>query len=43
MIKAVIIDDEEKARVTLVNYLKTYCTDVTILAEADGVETGIEI
>lgn len=41
MIRAVIIDDEENARFTLANYLTTYCPDVTILGEADSVESGV--
>jgi two-component system LytT family response regulator len=41
MIKAVIIDDEENARFTLVNYLTTYCPEVTIVGQADSVESGV--
>ncbi len=41
MIKAVIIDDEEKARITLVSYLKSYCPDISVIAEADSVESGV--
>ncbi len=40
MIKAVIIDDEENARITLASYLKSYCPEVTILGEADSVKSG---
>jgi two-component system LytT family response regulator len=43
MIQAIIIDDEEKARVTLVNYLKTYCPEINLLAEADSVESGVDL
>lgn len=41
MIKAIIIDDEKKARDNLVNYLNKYCVDVLVIAEADGVDSGI--
>lgn len=41
MIKAVIIDDEENARFTLANYLTMYCPEISILGEADGVESGV--
>lgn len=40
MIKAVIIDDESKGRNILKNSLKKYCHKVSIIGEADGVETG---
>lgn len=41
MIKSIIIDDEKKARDNLVNYLSKYCDDVLVIAEADGVDSGI--
>ncbi|MES2592150.1 MAG: LytTR family DNA-binding domain-containing protein [Bacteroidota bacterium] len=40
MIRALVIDDEGNARFTLSNYLTTYCPEVTILGEADSVESG---
>src|ERR1700740_2712077 len=42
MIGIVIIDDEKKARAALRQMITSSCPGVTILAEADGVETGIE-
>jgi len=41
MITALIIDDIEKARIALRSDLENYCPSVTILGEADGVESGI--
>lgn len=43
MIKALIIDDVEKARIALKSDLKNYCPDVEILGEADGVESGLAL
>ncbi len=43
MIKALIIDDVEKARVALKSDIKTYCPEVDIIGEADGVETGMKL
>ncbi|MCH8318209.1 MAG: response regulator transcription factor [Bacteroidetes bacterium] len=43
MLKAIIIDDEPDARKTLSNFLKKYCENVVIVAEADGVKSGLEI
>ena len=42
MISAVIIDDEKLAREALANMLKMFCPDVTLIGEADGVESGVE-
>lgn len=41
MITALIIDDIEKARIALRSDLEHYCPSVSILGEADGVESGI--
>ncbi len=41
MIKAIIIDDEKKARENLINYLTKYCNDIMVIAEADGVNSGL--
>jgi len=38
---AIIVEDEEASRETLANYLKKYCPDVTLLAEAESVKTGL--
>lgn len=42
MIRAVIIDDEEKGRKLLRNLLEQYCSDVAVLEMADSAETGAE-
>jgi two-component system LytT family response regulator len=41
MIKTVIIDDEERARETLIIMLKMYAPEINVVAEADGVKSGI--
>ena len=41
--KAVIIEDEAASRLTLRNYLREYCPQVELLAEADNINTGAEI
>ena len=41
MIKAVIIDDEAKARRIMDALLKEYCPDVEVLAAADDVPSGV--
>lgn len=43
MIKAFIIDDVEKARSALKSDIKTYCPNVQVIGEADGVETGLQL
>lgn len=43
MIKAVIIDDEEKSRKLLRNLLSDYCKQVEITGMADSVESGLEL
>jgi two-component system, LytTR family, response regulator len=40
MVKAIIIDDEEDARSTLRAFVKQYCPQVEVIAEADGVQEG---
>ncbi len=40
MLKAIIIDDEEDARSTLRSFIKTYCPQVEIIEEAEGVQDG---
>lgn len=42
MLKAIIIEDETRSRETLRGLLKLYCKNVEVVAEADGVRTGIE-
>ncbi len=43
MIKAILIDDIEHARVTLRKDLETYATDVEIIGEASGVIEGAKL
>jgi two-component system LytT family response regulator len=43
MIRAVIIDDVEKARVALKSDIKHYCPELELAGEADGVESGIKL
>lgn len=43
MIKALIIDDVEKARSALKSDIKTYCPNVEVIGEADGVESGLKL
>ena len=43
MIKAIIIDDEKDARFILRSLVEKHLSNITIVAEADGVETGEEI
>lgn len=43
MIKALIIDDVEKARSALKGDIKTYCPSVEVIGEADGVESGLQL
>lgn len=40
--RALIIDDERKSRETIRSIIELYCTDISIVAEADGISTGIE-
>jgi two-component system, LytTR family, response regulator len=42
-IKAVIIDDEEKARGAIKNTIRFNCPHVQVIGEADSVSTGIEV
>ena len=40
-LKAILVEDEEASRETLAHYLNKYCPDVTLVAQADSVKTGI--
>ena len=42
MIRAIIIDDEEEGRSTLVNILNNFCKNVKVVAEAESVLTGLK-
>lgn len=43
MIHTIIIDDERTSRETLKKMLDRYCPEVTVIAEADGYQSGLEI
>jgi len=43
MIRAVIIDDEEKSRMLLRNLLQDYCRQVEVLDMADSVKSGLKL
>ncbi len=40
-LKAIIVEDETASRETLANYIKKYCSDITVVAEAESVKTGL--
>ncbi len=42
MFRAVIVDDESKARKALKNLLEKHCSNIVVLAEADCVKAGVE-
>ncbi len=41
MIRAIIIDDESNARKSITNLVKIACKNISIIAEADGVESAV--
>lgn len=41
MIKAICIDDEPRARESIIDLLKLHKTDIEIVDEADGIESGL--
>lgn len=43
MIRAVIIDDIDKARIALKSDIQQYCPEVRVVAEAGGVEDGMQV
>ena len=43
MIRAIIIDDEEKGRKLLINLLENYCDDIEIVATAGSARDGISV
>lgn len=43
MIKAVIVDDEKRARETIASILKLYCENVNVIAEADSVTSAYKV
>lgn len=42
MLKAIIVEDEPMSSEILAGYLKKYCPDISLVAQADSVATGIE-
>lgn len=42
MLRTIVIDDEESVRKTLEKLVKRYCPNIRMVAEADGVESGIK-
>jgi two-component system, LytTR family, response regulator len=42
MLRTILVDDEERVRKTLEIMLRKHCPNVKIVAEADGVESGIQ-
>ncbi len=42
-IKAIIVDDEENARLILKNFVSEYCPSVAIIAEADDVKSAVKL
>ncbi|MBN3035361.1 MAG: response regulator transcription factor [Bacteroidales bacterium] len=42
LIRAVVVEDEKKSRETLTGLIRLFCKNVEIVAEADGMQTGIE-
>ena len=43
MITAVIIEDEQSARISLADDLATYCPSIKIIGEADHIKSGLEL
>ena len=42
-IKAIIVDDEENARLILKNFVSEYCPSVEIIAEAEDVKSAVKL
>lgn len=43
MLKSVIVDDEESSRKVLKEYIVRYCQDVTVMGEADSVQSALPL
>ncbi len=43
MIRTLVIDDEVKARETIIDMLNLFCKDIDVIGEASSVSTGIEM
>jgi two-component system, LytTR family, response regulator len=42
MLRAIIVEDEKKSRETLTGFLKLFCKNIEVVAEADDVYSGIK-
>ncbi len=42
-LKAILVDDEYKSRGILQNYIAKYCTNVTIVAEAENIKEALQL
>jgi two-component system, LytTR family, response regulator len=42
MIEAIIVDDEKPARETIANIIKLYCSDVSVIAEAEDISSAFK-
>ena len=42
MIKAIVIDDEQESRNTVVNILNNFCDNIQVVAQAENVKDGID-
>jgi two-component system, LytTR family, response regulator len=40
MLKTIVIDDERPSREAIINYIRTYCSDVQVVATASSVKTA---
>ena len=43
LLKTILVDDEKTSRDILRNYLTKYCTNITILGEAENIQEAIEL
>jgi len=43
VIRAIIIDDEQESRNTVINILNNFCKNIQVVAQAENVKAGIEI
>ncbi len=43
MIKTIIIDDEINARIVIAELLENYCKNVSLIGQADSVESGLKV
>ncbi len=43
MIRAIVIDDEQESRNTVINILNNFCKNVQVIAQAENVKEGKEL